>query len=38
MSTDVETHLFEAETKDLLDLMVHSLYTTKDIAIRELTL
>jgi molecular chaperone HtpG len=36
MTAEVETRLFEAETRELLNLMVHSLYTTKDIALREL--
>ncbi len=31
-----ETHSFQAETKQLLELMVHSLYSHKDIFIREL--
>jgi molecular chaperone HtpG len=31
-----ETFQFQAETKHLLDLMIHSLYTTKDIFLREL--
>jgi molecular chaperone HtpG len=32
----VEEHRFQAETKRLLDLMIHSLYTNKDIYLREL--
>jgi molecular chaperone HtpG len=36
MVVEVETYLFEAEMRELLNLMVHSLYTTKDIALREL--
>lgn len=36
MSTSPETRAFEAETKQLLDLMIHSLYTDKDIFLREL--
>ncbi|HKY44634.1 MAG TPA: molecular chaperone HtpG, partial [Pyrinomonadaceae bacterium] len=32
----VETFTFQAETKHLLDLMIHSLYTTKAIFLREL--
>ena len=34
--TQVETHSFQAETKQLLELMVHSLYSHKDIFLREL--
>ena len=36
MSTSSETRAFEAQTKQLLDLMIHSLYTDKDIFLREL--
>lgn len=36
MSKQVEQHEFQAEVKQLLDLMVHSLYSNKDIALREL--
>jgi molecular chaperone HtpG len=36
MAAQVETFTFQAETKHLLDLMIHSLYTTKDIFLREL--
>jgi molecular chaperone HtpG len=32
----VEEHQFQAETKRLLDLMIHSLYTNKEIFLREL--
>ncbi len=31
-----ETLAFQAETKELLRLMIHSLYTEKDIFLREL--
>ncbi|HZH31543.1 MAG TPA: molecular chaperone HtpG [Pyrinomonadaceae bacterium] len=36
MSATTETLQFQAETKHLLDLMIHSLYTTKEIFLREL--
>jgi molecular chaperone HtpG len=36
MATAVETLAFQAETKELLRLMIHSLYTRKDIFLREL--
>jgi molecular chaperone HtpG len=32
----METYQFQAETKQLLDIMIHSLYTTKEIFLREL--
>jgi len=32
----IEEHQFQAETKRLLDLMIHSLYTNKEIFLREL--
>ena len=31
-----ETHEFQAEVKQLLDLVVHSLYSDRDIFLREL--
>jgi molecular chaperone HtpG len=36
MSQPTERHEFQAEVKQLLDLMVHSLYSDKDIFLREL--
>ncbi len=37
MSTEtIEKHVFQAEIQQLLDLVVHSLYTDKDIFLREL--
>jgi len=36
MSTQKETHHFQAEIQQLLDIVVHSLYTDKEIFIREL--
>src|SRR3981081_699625 len=36
MRQPVERHEFQAEVRQLLDLMVHSLYSDKDIFLREL--
>ena len=36
MTEPVERHEFQAEVKQLLDLMVHSLYSDKDVFLREL--
>src|SRR5438477_12472876 len=35
-TTAVESYQFQAETKQLLHLMIHSLYTQKEIFLREL--
>ena len=36
MVTDTEKHGFQAEVKQLLDIVIHSLYTDKEIFVREL--
>lgn len=36
MSTTVPTHEFQAEVKQLLDIVIHSLYTDREIFVREL--
>lgn len=36
MTETIEKHQFQAEARQLLDLMVHSIYTNKDIFLREL--
>ena len=35
-ATNVEKHEFQAEIKQLLDIVIHSLYTEKEIFVREL--
>jgi molecular chaperone HtpG len=36
MTTAAQTHYFEAEVKEVLDLVIHSLYSHKDVFLREL--
>jgi len=36
MTTETQTHQFAAETREVLDLMIHSLYTNREIFLREL--
>ncbi len=36
MSSTIEKHAFQAEIAQLLDLVIHSLYTDKEIFVREL--
>ena len=36
MTTQTTTHEFQAETKKLLDIVIHSLYTERDVFVREL--
>ena len=36
MTTKTTTHEFQSETKKLLDIVIHSLYTERDVFIREL--
>ena len=36
MTSQTTTHEFQAETRKLLDIVIHSLYTERDIFVREL--
>ena len=36
MTEQIETHEFQAETRKILDIVINSLYTEKDIFVREL--
>ena len=36
MSAEVETREFQAETRKMLDIVINSLYTERDIFVREL--
>ncbi len=36
MATETTTYEFQAETKKLLDIVINSLYTERDIFVREL--
>ena len=35
-ATEEHTHTFQAEVRQLLDIVIHSLYTDKEIFVREL--
>ncbi|MGH3759463.1 molecular chaperone HtpG [Actinophytocola sp.] len=36
MTTSIETHQFQSEARQLLQLMIHSIYSNKDVFLREL--